>query len=213
MTNKILLISAVLGLLMIVLGTVVYMSGPAKPDAAADRSALVRPHSPSFGEPGAKVHIVEFFDPACETCASFYPFVKKMIAANPGRIRLSIRYATFHKGSDQIVRLLEASKKQGKYWETLEALLAAQSRWTINHTARLDLAWSAINGVGLQMQKLNEDMNAPELAGVIKQDLQDAAALNVTKTPEFFVNGRPMPSFGYEQLRTLVDQALRDAYR
>jgi protein-disulfide isomerase len=213
MTNKILLISAVLGLLMIVLGTVVYMSGPAKPDAAADRSALVRPHSPSFGEPGAKVHIVEFFDPACETCASFYPFVKKMIAANPGRIRLSIRYATFHKGSDQIVRLLEASKKQGKYWETLEALLAAQSRWTINHTARLDLAWSAINGVGLQMQKLKEDMNAPELAGVIKQDLQDAAALNVTKTPEFFVNGRPMPSFGYEQLRTLVDQALRDAYR
>jgi protein-disulfide isomerase len=213
MTNKILLISAVLGLLMIVLGTVVYMSGPTKPDAAADRSALVRPHSPSFGEPGAKVHIVEFFDPACETCASFYPFVKKMIAANPGRIRLSIRYATFHKGSDQIVRLLEASKKQGKYWETLEALLAAQSRWTINHTARLDLAWSAINGVGLQMQKLKEDMNAPELAGVIKQDLQDAAALNVTKTPEFFVNGRPMPSFGYEQLRTLVDQALRDAYR
>jgi protein-disulfide isomerase len=213
MTNKILLISAVLGLLMIVLGTVVYMSGPAKPDAAADRSALVRPHSPSFGEPGAKVHIVEFFDPACETCASFYPFVKKMIAANPGRIRLSIRYATFHKGSDQIVRLLEASKKQGKYWETLEALLAAQSRWTINHTARLDLAWSAINGVGLQMQKLKEDRTAPELAGVLKQDLQDAAALNVTKTPEFFVNGRPMPSFGYEQLRTLVDQALRDAYR
>jgi protein-disulfide isomerase len=189
------------------------MSGPAKPDAAADPSALVRPYSPSFGDPGAKVHIVEFFDPACETCASFYPFVKKMIAANPGRIRLSIRYATFHKGSDQIVRLLEASKKQGKYWETLEALLAAQSRWTINHTARLDLAWSAINGVGLQMQKLKEDMSAPELAGVIRQDLQDAAALNVTKTPEFFVNGRPMPSFGYEQLKTLVDQALRDSYR
>ena len=213
MTSKILVISALLGLLMIAFGTLVYMSGSAKPDAAADRSALVRMHSPSFGDPSAKVHIVEFFDPACETCASFYPFVKKMIAANPGRIRLSIRYATFHKGSDQIVRLLEASRKQGKYWETLEALLAAQSRWTINHTARLDLAWSAINGVGLQMQKLKEDMNAPELAGVIKQDLQDAAALNVTKTPEFFVNGKPMPSFGYEQLRTLVDQALRDSYR
>jgi protein-disulfide isomerase len=213
MTNRILLIAAVLGLLMIALGTVVYMGGSATPDAAADQSALVRPHSPAFGDPSARVHIVEFLDPACETCRSFYPFVKQMIAANPGRIRLSIRYATFHKGSDQIVRLLEASRKQGKYWETLEALLAAQSQWTIQHTARLDLAWKAIEGVGLQTQKLKEDMNAPELAGVIRQDLQDAAALNVTKTPEFFVNGRPMPSFGYEQLKTLVDQALRDSYR
>ncbi len=156
---------------------------------------------------------MEFLDPACETCGSFYPFVKQMIAANPDRIRLSIRYAPFHKGSDQVVRLLEAARKQGKYWETLEALLAAQRQWVIQHTARLDLAWKPIEGVGLQMQKLKEDMNAPEVAGVIQQDLQDAVALNVTKTPEFFVNGRPMPSFGYEQLKTLVDQALRDAYR
>jgi len=213
MTNKILVISAVLGLLMIVLGTLAYMSGPAKRSPVAEHSALVRSHSPSFGDAGAKVHIVEFFDPACDTCRSFYPFVKQMIAANPGRIRLSIRYAPFHKGSDQVVRLLEASRRQGKYWETLEALLAAQSQWVVQHTARLDLAWNAIEGAGLQMHKLKEDMSSPELAGVIQQDLQDAVALNVTKTPEFFVNGRPMPSFGYEQLKTLVEQALRDAYR
>jgi hypothetical protein len=30
----------------------------------------------------------------------------------------------------------------------------------------------------------------------------------VTKTPEYFVNGRPLPSFGFEQLRTLVDEEL-----
>jgi protein-disulfide isomerase len=212
-TNKILLIAAVAGLLMIVLGALVYISGSGKPPTVADPSALARPHAPTFGEPSAKVHIVEFFDPACETCASFYPFVKKMMAANPGRIRLSLRYAPFHKGSDQVVRLLEAARKQGKFWQTLEALYAAQAQWTIQHTARPDLALKAIEGVGLQMQKLKEDMSAPELGGVIQQDLRDAAALNVTQTPEFFVNGRPMPSFGYEQLQTLVDQALREAYR
>ena len=176
MTNKILLISAVLGLLMIVLGALVYIGGSGKPPPVADQSTLARPDSPTFGEPSAKVHIVEFFDPACETCASFYPFVKKMIAANPGRIRLSLRYAPFHKGSDQVVRLLEAARRQGKFWETLEALYAAQSQWTIQHTARPDLALKAVEGVGLQVQKLKEDMNAPELAGVIQQDLRDAAA-------------------------------------
>jgi protein-disulfide isomerase len=211
MTNRILLVAAALGLLLIVAGALFYISGTGKPPA--DAGALVRPHSPSFGDSSAKVHIVEFFDPACETCRSFYPFVKQMIAANPGRIRLSIRYAPFHKGSDDIVRLLEASKKQGKYWETLEALLAAQSRWTVNHTARLDLAWDAVKGVGLDMRTLKQEMDAPELARLIRQDLQDTVSLNVTKTPEFFVNGKPMPSFGYEQLKTLVDQALREAYR
>ncbi len=210
MSNKILLGAIAAGALMIVAGLLWYLSPSA--DRAADASALVRPHSPSFGDANARVHIVEFLDPACETCASFYPFVKKMIAANPGRIRLSIRYAPFHKGSDEVVRLLEAAKKQGKYWQTLEALLASQRKWVVQHTARLDLAWGAIEGVGLRMDELKKDMQAPELAGLIRQDIQDAVTLNVTKTPEFFVNGRPMPSFGYEQLRTLVDQALRAAY-
>ena len=210
MSNKILLGAIAVGVLLIVGGMLAYLSPSGNP--AAEQAALVRPHSPSFGDANAKVHIVEFLDPACETCASFYPFVKKMMAANPGRIRLSIRYAPFHKGSDEVVRLLEASRKQGKYWQTLEALLASQRKWVVQHTARLDLAWGAIEGVGLRMDELKKDMQAPELAGLIRQDIQDAVTLNVTKTPEFFVNGKPMPSFGYEQLKNLVDQALRQAY-
>jgi len=56
-------------------------------------------------------------------------------------------------------------------------------------------------------------MNAPEIANVIAQDLADARTLNVTKTPEFFVNRIPLPSFGYEQLKKLVDNALNAAQR
>ncbi|NCB55536.1 MAG: disulfide bond formation protein DsbA, partial [Epsilonproteobacteria bacterium] len=40
------------------------------------QSALVRPTAFVLGNPDAKTTIVEFFDPACETCKSFYPFVK-----------------------------------------------------------------------------------------------------------------------------------------
>jgi hypothetical protein len=36
---------------------------------------------------------------------------------------------------------------------------------------------------------------------------------SVTMTLEFFVNGKPLPSFGYEQLRKLVDEALAAAPR
>ena len=38
------------------------------------------------------------------------------------------------------------------------------------------------------------------------QDVQDLTALKVEKTPTFFVNGRPLPSFGHTQLAELVAQ-------
>lgn len=176
---------------------------------AQNQEALVRFGSPTIGNADAPVHIVEFLDPACETCSAFYPFVKKMMAAQPGKIRLSIRYAPFHQGSDQVVKLLEAARKQDKYWQTLEALLSSQSGWTQHHTARIDLVWPHLEGTGLDLDRLKNDMSAPEIVRLIEQDLSDAKTLGVTKTPEFFVNGRPLPSFGFEQLQKLVDDALK----
>jgi hypothetical protein len=35
----------------------------------------------------------------------------------------------------------------------------------------------------------------------------------VTATPEYFVNGKPMPSFGWQQLMDLVNEALEEAGR
>ena len=44
------------------------------------------------------------------------------------------------------------------------------------------------------------------------RDQADAEALNVTQTPEYFVNGRQMASFGRKQLQDLVRDALQGAY-
>ena len=41
---------------------------------------------------------------------------------------------------------------------------------------------------------------------VLQQDVEDLKALEVTKTPTFFVNGRGLPSFGADQLAALVAQ-------
>jgi protein-disulfide isomerase len=179
--------------------------------SASDRSALIRAHSPSLGSADAPVVIVEFFDPACGTCRTFYPLVKQLMAGHPNRIRLVMRYAPFHKGSDRVVAILEAARRQGKFWPTLEALFASQSQWVSNHTVNADLTWPLLGGTGLNMEQLAIDLTAPDLQQVIAQDLQDANTLGVSQTPEYFVNGRPLPSFGFEQLRQLVDEELAKA--
>ncbi len=121
------IVAAIVLLLVFLLGTLAYKSektDPSAQQAERNRALLVRMHSPTLGKADAPVVIVEFLDPACETCRAFYPLVKAMLAENPDRIRLVLRYAPFHNGSDQVVAVLEAARKQDKFWPALEALLA-----------------------------------------------------------------------------------------
>jgi protein-disulfide isomerase len=185
---------------------------PSGGDDAGRAAALASQQSPTLGEATAKVHIVEFLDPACETCAAFYPLVKQVLAQNPGKIRLSVRHVALHEGSDYVVRLLEASRLQDKYWETLETLLATQSVWTVHHKVYPDRALQAVGNLGLDLERLQADMNSPEVVERAQRDRADAMTLKVTATPEYFVNGRRMPSFGEQQLMTLIGEELQKAY-
>ena len=170
----------------------------------AEPSRLVRMHSPVFGPQDAPVTIVEFFDPACETCRAFYPLVKNLMAQHPEKIKLVIRYAAFHQGSDVVVKLLEAAKSQGKYQAVLEALLAAQPAWADHGQPNLETAFTVAQQAGLDLSQARQAMENPAMQALLQQDMDDLTALQVTKTPTFFVNGRSLPSFGPEQLATLV---------
>jgi protein-disulfide isomerase len=207
------LIAAGVGLLVLgfVAALIRYQSidtQPVQVEDAARQAALASEHSPTLGDPGAKVHIVEFLDPACGTCALFFPMVKGWMAEVPDQIRLSVRHVAFHSGANYAVRVLEASRKQDKYWETLEALLASQRQWVHNHVVQPDKIGPALAGVGLDMEQLEADMNTMEVMRLIEQDKQDAIVLKVSATPEYFVNGRPLPSFGQQQLANLVREEL-----
>ena len=197
------------------LGALLFKSKGTPSGQLADTSteaALASNQAPSLGDANAKVHIVEFLDPACETCAQFYPLVKSLVADHPGQVRVSLRHVAFHEGSDYVVRVLEASRKQDKYWPTLEAVLASQAQWAPNHTAQPDLVLQAIAGVGLNIEQLKADMSAPEVTERAQHDTSDAITMKVTATPEYFVNGRPLPSFGDQQLLELVREELQKAY-
>jgi protein-disulfide isomerase len=209
-------IGAIVALLVAIGAWVLVQKSVDTPSATAANpviaEALASAQSPTLGDANAKVHIVEFLDPACETCAQFYPLVKTLVADHPGQVRVSLRHVAFHEGSDYVVRLLEASRKQDKYWPTLEAVLASQAQWAPNHVGQPELVLQAIAGVGLNIEQLLADMSSPEIAQRAQHDTSDAITMKVTATPEYFVNGRPLPSFGDQQLLELVRDELQKAY-
>lgn len=177
-----------------------------------NNEALVRDYAVTLGSADAKVTLVEFFDPACEACKAFYPFVKDMLKLYPDQLRLVLRYAPFHQGADYYVRILEASRYQDKYWETLELFYASQEYWASNHQAKPGLAWEVLGHIDIDTEQLKADMAYPQITKILNQDLADVATLNVQKTPSFFVNGKPLTSFGYQQLKDLIESEIKMQY-
>ena len=213
--QRILLISAMAVILLFGLGVYLYdrMEDERLGELARQSDSVFnRPHSPTYGSAQAKVRIVEFFDPACETCRAFYPLVKDIVDSNPGKVQLVVRYTPFHAGADTAVKVLEAARLQGLFWPVNRALLNAQRTWGADHDPRPDLIWSIVDGTGLNLRKAREDAGSAEVLANIEQDMADAKILNVTRTPGFFVNGKPLKDFGDEQLKALVNRELKVAY-
>ncbi len=213
--QHIVLFSSVFLIVLFVLGVYLYKSYQTKKlgfMARENVSVFVRDHSKTLGSDDAKVYLIKFSDPACETCSAFHPFVKQLMAINPGKIKLVIRYAPFHDGADYFVKILEAARKQGKYWETLDVMYKTQNIWASHHNPKPQLIWRLLPRAGLDLEKIRKDMADPEIVKIINQDLADAKTLNVRKTPGFFVNGKPLTSFGYQQLQELVESEINEYY-
>jgi len=181
--------------------------------AKENAEVFVRPHSPRFGNPEAKVVLIEFLDPECETCRLFYPHVKNLIKEYEGKVQLVVRYAPFHGNSKIAIAAVEAAKKQNLYWESLELLYKRQPEWGSHHNPRIDLIFEFLPALGLDMKKLKEDMKDPAIKEIIEQDTKDLRTLVVRATPTFFVNGRPLEKFGFNFLKDLIQEEVNKNYQ
>ena len=180
--------------------------GRPEPTASApvNGAQLVRTHSPIIGRVDARVTVVEFFDPACETCRAFYPVMREILAAHQQEVRLVMRYAPLHEGSDEAVRILEAARRQQKFEPVLEALLNGQPEWAVHGAPDLAKAWTIAETAGLDVERAKRDAKLPEIQEVLRQDIADIEAANIRRTPTFFVNGKPLTEFGAQQLYDLI---------
>ncbi len=189
-------------------------AAPAAEQAAAtltpeQQAALVRPHSPVLGNPTAPVTVVEFLDPACEACRAYEPLVKQILFMYPQEVRVVVRFAAFHQGSDEAIRLLYAAQRQRKFDKVLTALFDGQDQWAPHHAPNLDSAWQLAGAAGLSLASARNDARSGAATDLLRVDGEDGLLLKVDRTPTFFVNGRPLENFGAEQLMALVAEEVK----
>lgn len=214
----------VIGVIVVIAGVIgaSYYRGevqkaPAAPNATSQ--VLVRPDSPSLGPEDAKVTVVEFLDPECESCAAVAPQVKALLKEFDGRVRFVVRYMPLHRNAKLAAQYTEAAGEQGKYWEFQEKLFAMQGEWGEKHgpdahtsaapTAPVSTLFEKYGKeIGLDPQRLNAAAGNPEYAKKADRDLNDGRAMGVRATPTFFVNGRRLARLSMSDLRALINEEL-----
>lgn len=210
--RQLIVVSTAVAAAVIFGGSAFYYNQSGRSDAAVatdDSRSLVREYSPVIGSADAPVTIVEFFDPSCEACRAFYPLVKNILAQYPQDVRLVLRYAAFHDGSDQAVGILEAARKQDLFEPVLEALLAAQPDWAPHSGPVIEKAWQAAAAAGLELERARSDASSSEVTTILDQESKDIDIWQVEQTPTFFVNGKSLQTFGSQQLTDLVESEVK----
>lgn len=170
---------------------------------------LTYPDSPTRGPADAKVTLVEFLDPECESCRAMFPIVKQVLTEYEGRIRLVVRYFPLHSNSALAVKATEAAGEQGKYWEMQELLFTRQTEWGEQNVPQTDKFIVYAKELNLDIAKFTAALQNPAYQIKIERDGAEARTLNLRGTPSFFINGQPLESLGYEPLKALIETELK----
>jgi protein-disulfide isomerase len=142
---------------------------------------------PVLGNPNGDVTVVEFFDYRCPYCktvaAAFIDLYEK-----DGKVRLVLKeFPILGPESEFASKAALAAQKQGKYREFHLAMMTFKGKMTNDDVRQLAAK------VGIDVAKLEQDMQDPAVAETINRNYALADALGIRGTPAFIVGNELVP--------------------
>lgn len=164
------------------------------------------PLDPVAGNPKGKKVVVEFFDYNCPYCARALKNLQKLVAEDKEVKVIFKEFPILSEGSAQAAQVALAARKQGddKYWKLHQQLL--------EYPGRKDgkVARKLAEKLGLDMQKLEQDMNSEEVLKALAINQQLASALAIEGTPAFVVKGKVVRgAVPYDELKKAVEESVK----
>ena len=95
-----------------------------------------------------------------------------------------------------------AANKQGKFWELHDQLYENYNRLSDQKIREI------AQQVGLDMEKFDKDMKAPELKAIVERDFQEGARIGVRGIPTIFVNGRQLKNRSFQGFQAAIEKEL-----
>ena len=166
--------------------------------------ALFRsPHAYTAGNPDGDVTVVEFFDYNCGFCKRALPDVMKLIE-NDGKVRVVLKeLPIFGEELEAAAKGALAAGMQGKYFEMHQKLFKESGK------ADKDKVLRVAGELGLDVPKLEKDMEDPSVKQGLDEAKELAQKLGLQGTPLYLIGDRVIPGAPddlYDQLTAKVTE-------
>ncbi len=186
------------------LGGLVYISGKDKVDvsgvdahkiqSATEQSGKIADHV--FGKRDSKVVFIEYGDFQCPGCGNAYPKVKNVTEKYKDHVAFVFRnfpITSLHPNARAAAAAAEAAGLQGKYWRMHDALYGNQSEWeNLDANDRGNFFADNAKALGMNVDTFKADITGDQINQKISYDQATGKKLNVSATPTFYLNGKPI---------------------
>ncbi|MCB9572372.1 MAG: thioredoxin domain-containing protein [Kofleriaceae bacterium] len=142
--------------------------------------------APRRGPDDAPVTIVEFSDFSCRYCNRARRTIDHLERRYAGKVRWVFRHLPLDYEDPMMAEASLAAAAQDRFWPMHDRLFAVRG-----HVDRAAVELIA-QDLGLDMTRFRGDLDAHTYLPAVRADIEAAAALGVSGTPTFFVNGRPL---------------------
>ncbi|TKZ15867.1 DsbA family protein [Shimia litoralis] len=183
-------------------------AGMARSDVLTNQRNLLEldPNAPVLGNLDGDVTVVEFFDYNCPYCRRAMDEVQGLLDDDPN-VRLVYReWPILGEGSVFAAKAALAAREQGKYEAFHWALMSMNGRAEEASVMRVAAE------VGLDVDQLRRDMEAPSIQEHLATSMNLAQSLGFNGTPSFVVGEELVPGFVEKsQLVEVVETARKSA--
>jgi protein-disulfide isomerase len=171
---------------------------------AANKTVIFdSPRAPSFGNAKGDVTLVEFFDYNCGYCKHALGDVAKLVKDDPNLKVVLKEFPVLGPSSVDAAKVAVAVRMQdtgGKYFEFHRRLLGGRGE------ANKERALQAAKEAGFDVARIQKDMESPEVANTIRENMGIAQSLGINGTPTFIVaNEMVIGAMGYDTLKSKID--------
>lgn len=160
---------------------------------------------PVAGNPDGDVTVVEFYDYNCGYCKKAMTDVTTLIEEDKNVKVVFVEMPILGRTSEVAARWAMAADKQDKFLSYHIGLM--KNRGPITEDALEKIA----KNVGLDIAQMRKDIDAPEIAALIKEKTSKASAMGISGTPAFIIDGKLYGGYiGIDAMRRAVKDARED---
>jgi protein-disulfide isomerase len=157
----------------------------------------------NVGNPNGSATVVEFFDYNCHYCKGALPDMARLMKDDPNLHVVLKDFPVLGPGSVEAAKVASAARNQlpgERFWQFHNKLLGMHG--PVGKAEALAVA----REMGLDMDRLNKDMESPEIVAGLQEVMGMADSLQINGTPSFVVGQEVVVgAVGYDQLKEKID--------